>query len=184
MTDDVATLPLPVEKAVPPRDATAARALLARVMDPEVPVLSIVELGIVRRIDVAADGTIDVVVTPTYSGCPATEAIAEAIEIALLDAGAPTVRVTTRQAPAWTTDWIDPAAHEKLRRHGIAPPAHLVGDADAAPLRPLRLHRHDIACPRCGETRTERLSAFGATACKALYRCLACREPFEYFKPL
>lgn len=169
----------------PTLDAAAARAVLARVLDPELPVLSVVELGIVREVTADADGALEVVVTPTYSGCPAVETIAEAIELALLDAGAPRVTVRTRLAPAWSTDWIDPAAHERLRRHGIAPPQGRVGEAadDAAP-RPLRFHPRQVPCPRCGSRSTEQLSAFGATACKALYRCIACREPFEYLKPL
>jgi ring-1,2-phenylacetyl-CoA epoxidase subunit PaaD len=126
----------------------------------------------------AADG-VDVVVTPTYSGCPATEVIARSIREALTAAGAAQVRVTTQLAPAWTTDWIEPAAQEKLRAYGIAPPGAKLG----AEVQPLQFMPR-IDCPRCGSADTERLSQFGATACKALYRCRTCREPFEYFKPL
>ena len=158
---------------------TQAWAALAQVLDPEVPVLSVVELGIVRDVQ-AADGAVCVTLTPTYSGCPATEAIQEAVVNALHEAGAHRVEVQIQLAPAWTTDWIAPEAAEKLRRYGIAPP-HL---ADAGAAQPLRFHRRDLACPRCGSTQTEQLSAFGSTACKALYRCVACREPFEYFKPI
>ncbi|GAP34743.1 1,2-phenylacetyl-CoA epoxidase subunit PaaD [Ideonella sakaiensis] len=165
-------------------DESAARAVLQRVLDPELPLLSVVELGIVRECRVAADGEVEVVLTPTYSGCPATEAIAEAVELALLGAGAPRVALHWRLQPAWTTDWIGPAARETLRRHGIAPPSGAAAVEDGAAARPLRLHRRDVACPRCGQAGAERLSAFGATACKALYRCLGCREPFEYFKPI
>ncbi|KNZ33856.1 MAG: phenylacetate-CoA oxygenase [Methylibium sp. NZG] len=168
------------ELLAPPLTREAAWAVLDGVLDPEVPVLSVVELGIVR--DVRLDGNqADVIVTPTYSGCPATEAIRDAIVEALLAAGAERVNVRMQLAPAWTTDWIAPAAAEKLRRYGIAPP-HLAG----APLgvQPLRFHPRDVPCPRCDSTRTEQLSAFGSTACKALYRCLACREPFDYFKPI
>ncbi len=151
--------------------------VLRGVLDPEVPVLSIVDLGIVR--EVRTDGaTAHVTVTPTYSGCPATEAIRDAIDAALRGAGWADVQIDTRLAPAWTTDWIGPEAAEKLRAYGIAPP-HLKAD-DA---QPLRFHPRGIACPRCGSTHTERLSPFGATACKALHRCLDCREPFEHFKP-
>jgi ring-1,2-phenylacetyl-CoA epoxidase subunit PaaD len=152
--------------------------VLARVADPEIPVISVTELGIVR--EVRAEGrAIDVVVTPTYSGCPATEAIERSIVEALREAGAEDVRVSTRLAPPWSTDWIAPEAREKLRRYGIAPP----GAAQAAQQQPLAFVPR-VACPLCGSSDTERLSAFGATACKALYRCRDCREPFEYFKPL
>jgi ring-1,2-phenylacetyl-CoA epoxidase subunit PaaD len=155
----------------------AAWAALETVLDPEVPVLSVVELGIVRELQL--DGDIArVTVTPTYSGCPATEVINEAIVAALKGAGARAVEVRTRLAPPWTTDWIGPEAAEKLRRYGIAPP-HLAQAGQT-----LRFHPRDLACPRCGSTRTERLSAFGATACKALHRCLDCREPFEHFKAI
>ena len=147
---------------------------LSQVLDPEVPVLSVLELGIVRGVKVHARG-VHVVVTPTYSGCPATEVIQDAIRSALFDAGATSVSVELQYAPAWTTDWISAQAAEKLRRYGIAAP-HAV--------QPLRFHPRSIPCPRCASTRTEQLSAFGSTACKSLYRCLACREPFEYFKPI
>ena len=183
--------PVPPARRMQPLDAAAVWQLLGQVLDPEVPVLSVVELGIVREVHVVADGTVAVVVTPTYIGCPATEAIAAAIVSALMAAGAPRVRVEQRYSPAWSTDWLGDAARDKLRRYGIAPPAHWVGadtpaadDAAGGPSRPLRFHPRGIACPRCGSPRTEQLSAFGATACKALYRCTACREPFEYFKPV
>ena len=165
--------------ASPVLDVADVWRALDGVLDPEVPVLSVVELGIVR--DVAVVGSrVDVTLTPTYSGCPATEAIEAAVVLALCDAGAAEVRVSTRLAPAWTTDWIAPAAAEKLRRYGIAPP-HV---AAAAHEQPLRFHPRGIACPRCASERTQRLSAFGSTACKALYRCLDCLEPFEHFKPI
>ena len=158
--------------------AVQAWAILGRVPDPEIPVISVTELGIVRDVQ-AIDDVVDVVVTPTYSGCPATEVIERSIREALTAAGAAQVRVTTQLAPAWTTDWIEPQAREKLRIYGIAPPA--VRSADQ--VQPLQFVPR-VDCPRCGSTDTERLSQFGATACKALYRCRACREPFEYFKPL
>ena len=159
---------------------TTAQAwdVLARVADPEIPVISVTELGIVR--EVAASGqAIEVVVTPTYSGCPATEVIERSIVDALREAGAGEVRVKTRLAPPWSTDWIAPEAREKLRRYGIAPPGSA---ADAAAQTIGFVPR--VECPLCGSGNTERLSAFGATACKALYRCRDCREPFEYFKPI
>jgi ring-1,2-phenylacetyl-CoA epoxidase subunit PaaD len=159
---------------------TSAQAwdILNRVPDPEIPVISVTELGIVRDVHAAADG-IDVIVTPTYSGCPATDVIERSIREALTAAGAVQVRVTTQLAPAWTTDWIGPAAQEKLRAYGIAPP----GTQRVSEAQPLNFMPR-VDCPRCGSADTERLSQFGATACKALYRCRACREPFEYFKPL
>jgi ring-1,2-phenylacetyl-CoA epoxidase subunit PaaD len=159
---------------------TSAQAwdILKRVPDPEIPVISVTELGIVREV-LADDDGVDVVVTPTYSGCPATEAIERSIREALSAAGARAVRVTTQLAPPWTTDWIEADAKEKLRAYGIAPP----GACAVETTQPLTFMPR-IACPRCGSRDTERLSQFGATACKALHRCRACREPFEYFKPL
>ena len=158
----------------------AAWKAVGAVPDPEIPVISVVELGIVRDVRVADDGAVEVTVTPTYSGCPATELIERDIVAALERAGAPAVRVRTQLAPAWTTEWIDPAARAKLRAYGIVPPAEHAANA----VRPLHFVPRTLACPRCGSEDTERLSQFGATACKALYRCRACAEPFEYFKPL
>jgi ring-1,2-phenylacetyl-CoA epoxidase subunit PaaD len=170
------------------RDEAEARAwaALREVMDPEVPVLSLVDLGVVRGVHVGADGT-EVVLTPTYSGCPATEVIAESTRAALEAAGLGPVRVTHQLAPAWTTDWITDTGREALRRYGIAPPGRCGDEASPASSpasSPVRLMAHRVPCPRCESTQVERLSAFGSTACKALYRCLACREPFEHFKPL
>jgi len=122
-----------------------------------------------------------VVLTPTYSGCPATEVIAESVREALVAAGLGPVTVTQRLAPAWTTDWISPEGRAKLLAYGIAPPS---GSAAVAGDRTVRIRPPGVACPRCGSADTERLAAFGSTACKALHRCLACREPFEYFKPI
>ncbi len=169
----------------------AAWRALADVLDPEVPVLSVLDLGIVRDVVQADDGAIEVTLTPTYSGCPATEAIEAAVMTALQPLGP--VRIKTRWAPAWTTDWISDEGKRKLREYGIAPPGHLVGEAPIRfhsvrpePVEGLRQAQPErvVPCPRCNSARTERLSAFGATACKALYRCLDCREPFEHFKPI
>jgi ring-1,2-phenylacetyl-CoA epoxidase subunit PaaD len=160
---------------------STARAweVLDAVPDPEIPVLSVCDLGIVR--DVRTEGgTISVTVTPTYSGCPATETISGDIRGALLGAGAEHVEVRTRLDPPWSTDWISEGGREKLRRHGIAPPHAVASDTP----RPVRIFGRAVQCPRCGSACTTRLSAFGSTACKALYRCEACREPFDYFKPL
>jgi ring-1,2-phenylacetyl-CoA epoxidase subunit PaaD len=153
----------------------AAWRALEGVLDPEVPVLSVLELGLVRGITEGDDGTLEVTLTPTYSGCPAVEAIESAVLDALMPI-APT-RVRRQLAPAWTSDWISDEGKRKLREYGIAPPG-AVQDATA-----IRIVRR-VPCPLCASPRTERLSAFGATACKSLYRCLDCREPFEHFKPI
>ncbi|HEX4511288.1 MAG TPA: 1,2-phenylacetyl-CoA epoxidase subunit PaaD [Burkholderiaceae bacterium] len=160
--------------------------VLGGVLDPEVPAVSVTELGIVRDVIAGAPGEgLEVVVTPTYSGCPATEAIAQDIAEAIVQAGLGPVRVTQRRSPAWTTDWITPEGRAKLRAYGIAPPG-ACGDtaspATGGASAPIRLVTR-VPCPRCDSARTERLSAFGSTACKSLYRCISCREPFEYFKP-
>jgi ring-1,2-phenylacetyl-CoA epoxidase subunit PaaD len=155
---------------------------LDAVPDPEVPALSVRDLGIVR--EVLEDGEmLEIVLTPTYSGCPATEVIEQSVLDAMRDAGLGPARVTLRRAPAWTTDWMSETGRQKLRDYGIAPP----GPVDAQGVVPIRIvgrRSPVVPCPRCGSAHTERLSAFGSTACKALYRCLACAEPFEYFKPI
>lgn len=166
-----------------------AWAVLHTVPDPEVPALSLCDLGVVREVkrrDAAAGGGLEVVLTPTYSGCPATEVIAANVREALDAAGLGPVMVTHRLAPAWTTDWMSEDGRRKLREYGIAPPAHLGAgnDAGAAGAQVVRLRPRSIECPRCGSRHTERLSPFGSTACKALHRCLDCREPFEHFKPI
>ena len=165
--------------------AQRAWAVLDTVLDPEVPALSVCDLGIVREvIDHGAE--LEVVLTPTYSGCPATEVIEENVLSALNAEGLGPARATLRRAPAWTTDWITEDGKRKLQAYGIAPP-HTVTPAKAgAQSFPLRFFPKAaaVACPRCNSKNTERLSAFGSTACKAMYRCLACREPFEHFKPL
>ena len=126
---------------------------------------------------------LEVIGTPTYSGCPATEVIEQAIADAIVGAGLGPARVTQRRAPAWTTDWITPQGRERLRAYGIAPPGSCASEATAN-VSPIRLMARNVDCPRCGSSQTERLSAFGSTACKSLYRCVACREPFEHFKPI
>ena len=161
-----------------------AWALLDRVLDPEVPVVSVRDLGIVRDVIEREDGGLTVVVTPTYSGCPATEVIEESIVAALEGAGLGPVRVEMRRAPAWTTDWMSEKGRRQLRDYGIAPPGPVAAPA-TVPLRFVpRSKPLALACPRCASLETERISAFGATACKALWRCLACGEPFEHFKPI
>ena len=159
----------------------AAWAVLSGVPDPEIPVLSLRDLGIVREV-LDHGQEVEVVLTPTYSGCPATEVIAQSVQDAVDTAGLGPARVTQRLAPAWTTDWISADGLRKLREYGIAPPGRGADEAQNA--QPLRFRPRSVACPRCDSPRTERLSAFGSTACKALYRCLACQEPFEHFKPI
>ena len=152
---------------------------LRGVPDPEVPVLSVVDLGIVR--DVRTNGDeIEVDITPTYSGCPAMQVIEHDIIAALEAAGAAKVRVRTVYQPAWSTEWISADARERLRAYGIAPPGHLRPNEEE--LVTLRRRRETVACPRCGSRDTELKSEFGATACKAMWVCRSCREPFEEFK--
>ena len=166
-------------KTRPSDDADVRRALevAGEVPDPEIPVLSLADLGVLRGAE-RRGGQIVVRITPTYTGCPATLAIRLAVEAALLDAGLRTARVETVISPPWTTDDITEAGRAKLASYGIAPPAR-----GARSVRGL-FQVDAVACPRCGATQTERIAEFGSTACKALYRCLACREPFEYFKCL
>ena len=162
--------------------------VLHTVLDPEVPVVSICDLGIVRSVELSGEHGLNVVLTPTYSGCPATELIATETTNALAKAGFDPVNLTTVHAPAWTSDWISSEGRDKLRRYGIAPPGPVQTGQDIV-LRYMPQGRVSLQaapaldCPRCGSNHTERLSAFGSTACKALYRCLACQEPFEHFKP-
>lgn len=150
--------------------------VLHAIPDPEIPVISICDLGIVRDVRVG-NGAVEVVVTPTYSGCPATEMIESSIRDDLMAAGARDVRVRRQLSPAWSTDWLAAGAAERLRTYGIAPPGPRDHDM-------VGVVRFMPSCPLCESRRTEVLAAFGATACKSLYRCLDCREPFEYFKPL
>ncbi len=154
---------------------------LEDVKDPEVPVLSVVELGVVRDAAVATDGAVTVTITPTYSGCPAMRVMEESIREALLMRGAPSVSVRTVFTPAWTTDWIPESARVKLEAYGIAPPGPAVADDDLVPLR------RAIAgprCPFCKSPRTSLRSAFGSTSCKALWVCAECTQPFEAFKAI
>ena len=150
-----------------------ARAAAASVTDPEIPVLTIDDLGVLRDVTLR-DGVVTVTITPTYTGCPAMNMIAVEIETALAQAGFPMVRVQQTLSPAWTTDWMTEAGREKLHAYGIAPPPGTGRHALFGQDRP--------ACPLCGSTETETISAFGSTACKSLHRCLTCREPFDAFK--
>lgn len=152
-------------------------AVLTNVMDPEVPVISVVDLGIIRDARVVGNA-VHVTVTPTYSGCPAMREIEDDIRSALVAAGAATVQVSTVFSPAWTTDWIGPAAREKLRAYGIAPP----GRAEPQGLITLTRARPSAVCPFCGSADTRLQSEFGSTACKAIHVCNSCRQPFDEFK--
>jgi ring-1,2-phenylacetyl-CoA epoxidase subunit PaaD len=161
----------------------AAWKVLASVLDPEVPAVSVCDLGIVRDV-IDHDDVLEIVLTPTYSGCPATEVIEHDILQAINAAGLGPARASLRRAPAWTTDWISADGRAKLLAYGIVPP----GPASNADI-PIRFFPRSapalaLACPRCGSHHTERLAAFGSTACKATWRCLDCREPFEHFKPI
>jgi ring-1,2-phenylacetyl-CoA epoxidase subunit PaaD len=146
----------------------------ASVVDPEIPVLSIADLGVLRDVSIE-DGKVTVTITPTYSGCPAMAMITTEIELALAKAGFPEARVDLTLRPAWTTDWMSEEGRAKLLAYGIAPPAKAAG-------RRALFGVEAIACPRCGSTQTTELAAFGSTSCKALWRCESCREPFDHFR--
>ncbi|MDI7862789.1 phenylacetate-CoA oxygenase subunit PaaJ [Rhizobiaceae bacterium n13] len=163
----------------PPADSATllAKALevATTVADPEIPVLSIADLGILRDIKVAEDSSVEVSITPTYSGCPAMNMIGLELELALEKAGFSKVTVITVLSPAWTTDWMTEDGKRKLREYGIAPPSGRTS-------RGALFGADEVQCPRCGSKSTVRLAEFGSTSCKALWRCEACREPFDYFK--
>ncbi len=156
-------------------ELAAAYAAAASVCDPEVPVLTIADLGVLRAVTRGQAG-IEVTITPTYSGCPAMDMIAVQVDLALEKAGITRRKVSLSLSPAWTTDWMSEAGKEKLRAYGIAPP---VGKAKG---RAALFGVDEVACPHCGSAETERVSEFGSTACKAHWRCRRCREPFDYFK--
>ncbi len=151
-----------------------AWAVLASVADPEIPVLSVVDLGIIRSVGLDSAGALEIGVAPTYSGCPATATIHADIKAALAGAGFSRVVVKSVLSPAWTSDWISAEGRAKLRAYGIAPPAPMTGRNAVDGAR--------IECPQCGSTHTELLSEFGSTPCKALHRCRTCQEPFDRFK--
>ena len=167
---------------------------LNEVPDPEIPVISVVDLGIVRGVQVTGDSACTVTITPTYSGCPAMQVIADAVTSALKERGVQQVQLLTQLSPAWTTDWMSESGKAKLKGYGIAPPAQQV--IDISGLRPgggglaagvsrkggNAIAAPKVACPHCGSSHTELTSQFGSTPCKALYKCLDCREPFDYFK--
>ncbi len=169
--------PVVARRAVADDRLEGVQALVAGIADPEIPVVTLADLGILRSVE-AIDGVVVVTLTPTWSGCPAIEAIVAMAEQTLAANGFADVRVRISRAPAWTTDWITDQGRERLRRYGIVPPGSVTNDGNLAPVT------LPAPCPQCGSRRNERLAVFGSTPCKALYRCLACREPFEAMKAI
>ena len=169
-------------------DAAQVWAWLGDVPDPEIPVISVVDLGIVRAVDVVSGQECIVTITPTYSGCPAMQVIADAVTQALCSHGVAKVTLVNQLAPAWTTDWMSEAGKAKLKGYGIAPPQQQVIDISglrsgtAGGVKRQPMPKLEVICPNCGSTHTQLTSQFGSTPCKALYKCLDCREPFDYFK--
>jgi ring-1,2-phenylacetyl-CoA epoxidase subunit PaaD len=157
-------------------------SILEEVTDPEVPVLSVIDLGVIRDIKLFSSSTgstgIEVIITPTYSGCPAMDVIRINIRMALLQHGFRDVQITTVLSPAWTTDWMSEAGKQKLKDYGIAPPNPKQQVCNTQ----LFAEEEAIQCPHCNSFNTRRISEFGSTACKALYQCNVCHEPFDYFK--
>jgi ring-1,2-phenylacetyl-CoA epoxidase subunit PaaD len=172
---------LPVDNSVGV-DRSVIAQVAGGVLDPELPVLTLADLGILRGVEIVS-GRVRVLLTPTYSGCPALDEMRADVRARLLEAGYPDVEVRTVLQPAWTTDWITEEGRRKLREHGIAPPGRVGPRQGPVPLN-LAPPRAKVACPRCGSRDTTELSRFSSTACKALRRCLACREPFEHVKEI
>jgi len=164
-----------IDKLDTERTRERAWAAAAAVVDPELPVLTLEDLGVLRDVRVSGEGNVEALITPTYLGCPAMNMITLEVELALERAGFAKPKVTTVMSPAWTTDWMSEAGKEKLREFGIAPPAAKAG-------RRALFGEEQVACPHCRSTQTERISEFGSTSCKALWRCKSCAEPFDYFK--
>ncbi|MEU4145006.1 1,2-phenylacetyl-CoA epoxidase subunit PaaD [Streptomyces parvulus] len=163
-------------------DTARARRVAERVPDPELPMLTLADLGVLRGVEVGADGTVVASLTPTYSGCPAMAEMRADVAARLREAGYERVEIRTVLDPPWTSDWITESGRRKLTEYGIAPP----GPAPRGGPVPLVLSptRPAVPCPRCGSAETEETSRFAATSCKALWRCRACREPFEYVKEI
>jgi len=171
-------------------DAAQVWAWLGDVPDPEIPVISVVDLGIVRAVEVHGDACV-VTITPTYSGCPAMQVIADAVTDALHSHGIQDVKLVNQLSPAWTTDWMSETGKAKLHGYGIAPPQQQVIDisglrsglrSGAQGVKRQAMPKLEVECPNCGSVHTQLTSQFGSTPCKALYKCLDCREPFDYFK--
>jgi ring-1,2-phenylacetyl-CoA epoxidase subunit PaaD len=166
-----------VAQPAPADRVSIAWDALASVEDPEIPALSILDLGLIRGITPRADGILEVGLSPTYVGCPATDVIRRSVEDALAGAGVGGFAVTSVLSPAWTSDWITAEGRRKLELYGIVPPENA-----ASSMRDVLRANRPVACPRCRSTDTDCISEFGSTPCKALHRCRACLEPFEYFK--
>ncbi|MBK9533118.1 MAG: phenylacetate-CoA oxygenase subunit PaaJ [Chitinophagaceae bacterium] len=152
------------------------REILEQVTDPEIPVLTITDLGIVRDVKINGD-EIEVVITPTYTGCPAMDMIAMNIKLALIENGYSNIKITSVLAPAWTTDWMTEDGKRKLKEYGIAPP-----QSESGPRKWRGPESFHVQCPQCNSSNTRCISEFGSTACKSLYQCNDCKEPFDYFK--
>lgn len=168
------------------REETArrARAVAAEVRDPELPVLTLDDLGVLRDVEAGGDGSVTAVLTPTYSGCPAMAEMRAEVAGRLKAAGFTDVRIRTVLDPAWTTDWITDEGRRKLAEYGIAPPGPVPHHGGGPVPLVLSPTRQTVHCPHCGSAETEETSRFSATSCKALWRCLGCQEPFEYFKEI
>lgn len=158
-------------------DISHIKSILSSVTDPEIPVITIEDLGVLRDVKIHSDNSIEVIITPTYSGCPAMEMITVNIKAALQDAGYDNVKVTSIISPSWTTDWMSEEGKRKLEAYGIAPPVEKTSDKSF-----LTGAVKVVRCPLCKSENTEMLSQFGSTPCKSLYRCKDCLEPFDYFK--
>ncbi|GHF56031.1 1,2-phenylacetyl-CoA epoxidase subunit PaaD [Streptomyces griseosporeus] len=165
-------------------DARRARHIAEQVPDPELPMLTLADLGVLRGVEVTDDGTVVARLTPTYSGCPAMAEMRAGVAARLREAGYSRVEIRTELDPPWSSDWITPAGRRKLAEHGIAPPGAAPRSAGGPVPLVLSPTRHTVPCPRCGSADTEETSRFAATSCKALWRCRACREPFEYVKEI
>lgn len=152
--------------------------IVQTVCDPEIPVLTITDLGIVRSIEIKEDDFVEIIITPTYSGCPAMDMINMELKLALIGNGIRNFKINTVLSPAWTTDWMTEDGKKKLREYGIAPPNPMPSVCSPG----LFAAEEAVQCPHCQSYHTERISEFGSTACKALYKCLDCKEPFDYFK--
>ncbi|MBR8639997.1 phenylacetate-CoA oxygenase subunit PaaJ [Streptomyces tuirus] len=165
-------------------DARRARRVAEQVPDPELPMLTLADLGVLREVSLAPDGTVVASLTPTYSGCPAMAEMRAGVAARLRAAGYARVEIRTVLDPPWTSAWITADGRRKLAEHGIAPPGAAPSHATGPVPLVLSPTRRSVPCPRCGSADTEETSRFGATSCKALWRCLACREPFEYVKEI
>lgn len=169
--------PAGMAEHAPDRRVSLAWEALASVEDPELPALTILDLGLIRGVQPRPDGTLEIALSPTYVGCPATEVIRRSVETALENAGVGRFAVMQVLSPPWSSDWITAEGRLKLENYGIVPPAHA-----ASSMRDVMRSQRPVICPRCHSAQTETLSEFGSTPCKALHRCRSCLEPFEYFK--